>query len=43
MTLGSIDAYRRSWGWSCGGELPGMRPENVEVSVSDGMLTTSGE
>lgn len=38
-----IDAYRTESGLVVRVELPGMRPENVEVSVSDGMLTTSGE
>jgi HSP20 family molecular chaperone IbpA len=43
MTLGSIDAYRTESGLVVRVELPGMRPEDVEVPVSEGMLTISGE
>ncbi len=38
-----MDAYRTDEGLVVRVELPGLRPENVEVSVNDGMLTIAGE
>lgn len=38
-----IDAYRTDEGLVVRVELPGLRPENVDVSVEEGMLTVSGE
>lgn len=38
-----IDAYRTHEGLVVRVELPGMRPEDVDVSVNDGMLIISGE
>ncbi len=38
-----VDAYRTDSGLSVRMELPGMQPEDVEVSVADGRLKVSGE
>lgn len=38
-----IDAYRTDEGLVVHVELPGMRPDEVELTVEDGMLTISGE
>lgn len=38
-----IDAYRTDQGLVVHADLPGVRPEDVEVSVQDGMLTIKGE
>ncbi len=41
--LPPIDAYRTDEGLVVHVELPGMRPEDVELTVEDGMLTITGE
>ena len=38
-----MDVIRTSEGLTARMELPGMSPEDVDVSVNDGMLTVSGE
>ncbi|MGH8903045.1 MAG: Hsp20/alpha crystallin family protein [Egibacteraceae bacterium] len=38
-----IDAYQTEAGLVIRMELPGIRPEDVEISVADGQLTVSGE
>ena len=38
-----IDAYRTDEGLVVRVELAGLRPDEVEVAVNDGMLTVSGE
>ncbi|MGH3664751.1 MAG: Hsp20/alpha crystallin family protein [Egibacteraceae bacterium] len=38
-----IDAYRTGEALVVRVELPGLRPEDVDVSVNDGMLTIGGE
>jgi HSP20 family protein len=38
-----IDAFRSDEGLVVRVELPGLAPENVDVSVQDGVLTISGE
>jgi HSP20 family protein len=38
-----IDAYQTEAGLVIRMELPGMRPEDVDISVADGQLTVSGE
>lgn len=38
-----MDAFRDSEGLVVRIELPGMRPDDVDISVNDGMLTISGE
>lgn len=39
----AIDAYRTEQGLVVHVDLPGVRPEDVEVSVQDGMLTIKGQ
>ncbi len=38
-----MDAYRTDEGLVVTLELPGLRPDDVEVSVNEGMLTVAGE
>lgn len=38
-----MDVFRSAEGLTVRVELPGMRPDDVDVSVHDGMLTISGE
>ena len=38
-----MDVVRTADGLSVRIELPGMRPDDVDISVNDGMLTVSGE
>ena len=38
-----MDVVRTSDGLSVRVELPGMRPDDVDIAVNDGMLTISGE
>lgn len=38
-----MDVFRTGEGLTVRVELPGMRPDDVDVSVNDGMLTISGE
>ena len=38
-----MDVVRTSGGWSVRLELPGMRPEDVDIAVNEGLLTISGE
>ena len=38
-----MDVIRTSEGWTVRLELPGMRPDDVDISVNDGMLTIAGE
>ena len=38
-----MDVIRTAEGLTVRMELPGMRPEDVDVSVNEGMLTVSGE
>lgn len=41
--LPPMDAFRTDEGTRIRVELPGMRPENVEVTVEEGLLTIRGE
>lgn len=41
--LPPIDAYRTDEGLVVHVELPGMQPDDVELTVEDGMLTIAGE
>ena len=41
--LPPMDVYRDGDGFTVRVELPGMRPEDVEVSANDGVLTVAGE
>jgi HSP20 family protein len=38
-----MDAFRTDEGLTVRLELPGMRPEDVDVNVNDGVLTVAGE
>ena len=38
-----MDVIRTADGLTVRMELPGMRPEDVDISVNDGMLTVAGE
>ncbi len=38
-----MDVVRTTEGLTVRVELPGMRPDDVDISVNDGMLTISGE
>ena len=38
-----MDAFRTGEGLTVRMELPGLRPEDVDIAVNDGMLTISGE
>jgi HSP20 family protein len=38
-----MDVVRTAEGLSVRVELPGMRPDDVDISVNEGMLTISGE
>jgi HSP20 family protein len=42
-TVPPIDAYRTDAGLCVRMELPGMRPEDVDISVQEGQLVVSGE
>ncbi|MGH3921756.1 MAG: Hsp20/alpha crystallin family protein [Pseudonocardiaceae bacterium] len=38
-----IDAYQTEWGLRVRMELPGIRPEDIDISVHDRQLVVSGE
>jgi HSP20 family protein len=39
----ALDAFRDDDGLTVAVELPGLRPDDVEITVEDGVLTLSGE